>query len=183
MKEIWKPIKGHEDSHEVSNQGRIRTRNRVVVDCNGFKRRYRPRILKLQLTKDGYFRVHLCKGKCPLVHRLVAQAFLPPDDPTKQVNHLSFVKTDNAVENLAWTSRAENHRHAVVGGRYHAMTNPRRRPGSLTPEKVAAIRGAYAEGETFSAIATRFGLGHKGNAEAICTGTAWSLPPSSGPTV
>lgn len=43
-----------------------------------------------------------------LVHRLVAEAFIPNPDGLSTVDHINNIKTDNRVENLRWMSRAEN---------------------------------------------------------------------------
>ena len=59
----------------------------------------------------GYLRVKLCKdGKVeqPLVHVLVATAFLPNPDNLPEVNHKDEDKTNNCIENLEWCSKLYN---------------------------------------------------------------------------
>ncbi|WAX15712.1 DNA endonuclease [Enterococcus phage EG103P3] len=64
-----------------------------------------------EITRNGYARVTLYKDKVPvkrLIHRLVAEAFIPNTDNKPQVNHLNEDKLDNRCENLEWVTSEEN---------------------------------------------------------------------------
>ncbi len=69
------------------------------------------RVLKPAKDNGGYLYVNLRDGdryKCALVHRLVAEAFIPNPDNLPEVNHKSEVKIDNNIENLEWVDRITN---------------------------------------------------------------------------
>lgn len=59
----------------------------------------------------GYLMITL-NGKQFLIHRLVAQAFLPNPDNLPQVNHKNEDKTDNRVENLEWCTAEYNSQYS-----------------------------------------------------------------------
>ena len=70
-----------------------------------------PRIMKTWFQKSGYENIKLCKQNCTthkLIHRLVAEAFIPNPMNLPEVNHKSKNKADNRVENLEWCTRLNN---------------------------------------------------------------------------
>lgn len=72
------------------------------------------RELKQEITHNGYKRVTVCKDNKPkrfLVHRLVAQYFIPSNGKP-HVNHIDGDKLNNKASNLEWVTCSENHLHA-----------------------------------------------------------------------
>lgn len=117
MEEIFRTVEGFED-YQVSNLGR------VITNKKG-----KPTFLTPQQDAVGYLHVRLYKkddslgsyggkrGKKPKlykVHRLVAETFIPKQESDQElhVNHKNADKTDNRVENLEWTTHADNIRHS-----------------------------------------------------------------------
>lgn len=58
-----------------------------------------------------YLKVKL-EGKNYLVHRLVAQSFIPNREGKSDVNHIDGNKYNNHRSNLEWSTRSENLKHA-----------------------------------------------------------------------
>lgn len=75
----------------------------------------RKRFLELS-DLDGYSRTYLSDGKVRkgyLVHRLVAETFIPNPDNKPEINHKNKYRKDNRVENLEWVTGPENKIHAI----------------------------------------------------------------------
>lgn len=96
-KEVWKPIKGYEGLYEVSNLGRVRKRVWKEVKGTDFNNGYR----RVNLNKDG-------KQKSMLVHRLVAEAFIPNPEGYPIINHIDECPSNNHVDNLEWCDQKHN---------------------------------------------------------------------------
>ena len=108
--EIWKPIKGFEGLYEVSNMGNVRSLDRYVMNGNRCcLLKGKPK--KAYFISTGYLMVDLCKNSQRthyLIHRLVAEAFIPNPSNLPCIDHINTIKTDNMVENLRWCSCKEN---------------------------------------------------------------------------
>ena len=121
--EVFKPFpqEGFEDRYEVSNLGRIRSKDRdVALGTNyGVVRHFEERILKGVMTPSGYYVVNMylkTKMHRYLIHRMVAMAFLDNPQQKPYVNHKDGNKTNNYLDNLEWATPSENTLHAWETG-------------------------------------------------------------------
>jgi len=136
---IWKPVVGYEGLYEVSNTGLVKSLSKG-----------RNKILKLTKSTDHYYRVTLCKNKANdlkrvLVHRLVAEAFVPNPENKPIVNHIDMDHYNNNSTNLEWVTQAENlahsHNNGVSTCRKKGGKNKKVR-NKLTGEIYRSIRSA-----------------------------------------
>lgn len=97
-KEEWKSIDGFEGLYEVSNMGRVRNKDGLILRGS-------------YSSRGGYHTVSLFKQGKKIwrsVHRLVAIAFIPNPEHKPVVNHIDENKTNNCVSNLEWVTQKEN---------------------------------------------------------------------------
>lgn len=113
--EIWKPIVGYEEFYEVSSLGRVKGLDRRVKNKNG--ERFAKGVIKqTKLNNNGYEIISLFKNgkeKTYLIHRLVAQAFIPNPNNFPEINHRDEIKTNNRLDNLEWCDRKYNRHYGT----------------------------------------------------------------------
>lgn len=175
MEEIWKDIEEYEGLYKVSNLGRVRSLN--------YRHTGKEHILAQHYNKKGYLGTGLSKNgtqKQYLIHRLVAETFIPNDDPEHktQVNHKSEIKTQNTVwvnedgsidpekSNLEWVTCEKNNNWGTRNKRISkTMIN-----GLLSkPVKQMSLDGTLIAIWPSLSEAARNGFSHQ-NISSCCNG-------------
>jgi hypothetical protein len=127
LNEIWLPIVGYELLYEISNLGRVKSLlNNIILS---------------QTQSSEYRRVVLTNNKIrknKLVHRLVAETFIPNTNNKLFVNHKNGNKHDNRVSELEWCTSSENNSHAVKFKKILRGSN--NSASKLTEDDVLVIR-------------------------------------------
>ena len=139
--ERWLPVVGSEGSYEDSDQGRVRSLERL--DSRGRRRAAKARSLNRQ--KSGHLTVTLCHDgvqRAVGVHRLVLEAFVGPCPDGMEACHWNDVPDDNRLENLRWDTRAANIADSVRNGTHHMARVTRCPKGhEYTPENTYVYPG------------------------------------------
>lgn len=144
LKEIWKPVENYEDSYEISNQGRVKSLTRIIKS-KGTSFIRRGKILNVYGSGRGnYYKVKLYNGDATfeniMVHRLVAQTFIPNPENYPQVNHIDCHTLNNYVENLEWCNNSMNIQHAYDNNLINFRKGVTHYKAKLTEEDVIDIR-------------------------------------------
>ena len=142
-----KRIRGYEELYTISNYGE------VFLVKNGQKR-------KTTMTKTGYVIIILSKNavkKTYLLHRLVAEHFVPNPENKSEVNHIDGNKLNNKASNLEWVTREENIEKATETGLINSFSG---RNNAFTEEQVHFIRELYTLGYSQSKLSRMFSVAH-----------------------
>lgn len=97
---MWKNIIGYDGKYQINKSGKIKSvlRNNLVM--------------KINTDRYGYKFILLCKNnqyKMCLIHRLLAQTFIPNPNNKREINHINEKKSDNRLCNLEWATSKENY--------------------------------------------------------------------------
>ncbi len=180
--ERWSPIPGFA-LYDASTHGRIRSWNQRGVGRHGVRAKA-PRLLKLAQRPDGYVAVRIPRDdgvvKTCKVHRLVLMAWVgvPPTDPVNgqwEASHMSGVRNDNRLDNLAWEPPKMNFRRQTPHGRREGSVRrgERHHNAKFTADDVEAIRRDYAAGGVSQyELAERYGV-TQGAISHVLLGRTW----------
>lgn len=112
---VWKSIEEYEGLYVISDLGGVLSCERYGSDG----RLLQERKLKGGCYPNGYEYVCLRKhGKNRnfMIHRLVAEAFVPNNDGLPCINHKDGNKHNNDIKNLEWCTHSQNRKHAYDTG-------------------------------------------------------------------
>ena len=141
----WKWIKGFRGKYKVSRAGKIKSVSRIIYSGHkGSKPRTCPaRMLKTSVNHKGYRVLCLCKNgvqKTYILHRIVAQTFIPNPYNKPEVNHKDGNKLNNHWTNLEWVTDQEQAAHAHRMGLAKSVTGEQQGNAKLSNDKVLFIR-------------------------------------------
>lgn len=178
--EIWKDVVGYEGLYQVSNLGNIRSITRMREVKDDIRGRCYKAIVKgqnISQNKGGkYAKVILSKNdtrKSFLVHRLVAQAFVPNPNGLNEVNHIDENHFNNNSDNLEWVTHKQNMNHGTLLQRRKSF-NTFKSPvlqcdlnGNIIAEYESIVEASRATNINKASIST--GLSRRG----YCKGYLW----------
>lgn len=143
--EVWRPVVGHETSHEVSNLGRVRSvsrETRVTMrqrwGVTSQRRVITGKVLKPQRRNGKHLAVSI-GGRSIYVHHMVAAAFIGPRPKGFQVLHDDDDWDNNTRKNIKYGTPAHNAHDTYRNGR-RPMGRNTRGGRDLTKREVAAIK-------------------------------------------
>ena len=143
---MWRDIIGYEGIYSISEYGDI------LINATG-------KLKKIWITNKGYKCVDLYKDgkvKHKLIHRLVAEVFVPNPNNYPIVLHLDNNKLNTHFTNLIWGTYSENNSQAIRDGLNKVPRPDNRRYYNITNGNNSII--CYGSSEVIDKI----GYGNKG---------------------
>jgi hypothetical protein len=144
--ERWLPVPGYTGLYEVSDMGRLRSVDRVVLR-SGRPMRQRGRVLKPWKDHKGYQVIRMGrdgnKSTNTYIHQVVLTVFVGPRPDGLHACHRDGNKSDNRPGNLRWDTLLENNRDIIRHGNHNRVNTvncPRGHP-LVAPNLVASHPG------------------------------------------
>ena len=116
--ERWLPVPGYEGYYEVSDQGRVRSVDRVIRYRTGQVRRYPAKMSAIHTDRKGYSYFWASRDGVTVkayIHRSVLGAFGGPSNSLYSC-HNDGDKSNNNFSNLRWGTQGDNMDDAVRHG-------------------------------------------------------------------
>jgi hypothetical protein len=128
------PIPGYEGWYEVDREGNVFSicrKNRILrKNYIAYSRKHTP-YKRVRLQKNGI-------SQHKLVHRIVAETFIPNPNNLSQVNHKDKNSLNNHADNLEWCTGQENVEHSQ--GKVRSFLNPE---GEVVTGTLSSIAREY----------------------------------------
>lgn len=112
------------------------------------------RKIKPGIASNGYLTFNAGSDRTYLVHRLVAERYLPNPENKRTVNHKDGNKLNNQVDNLEWATDSENLKHAFN----ELQRKPSRGRATISEETVLTIKALLKDGLPHQRLAEFFGV-------------------------
>lgn len=147
--ENWKCISGLENLYQISNLGRIRSVSRKTLMKNGHYISCKGRVLKCSPKRKGYLYCRITAlgvKRNVMIHRAVAETFIPNPENKKQVNHIDGNKFNNAVDNLEWCTASENISHGFKHGLIPALRGEKNGSSKATESQALRVISLLKDG-------------------------------------
>lgn len=115
MKEVWKGVDGYRGLYQVSNQGNVKSLDRVITTGSGIRRTYKSKKIKGGMNTQGYKQFSARSNgsnKMLLIHRVVAKAFVDGYAEGLVVDHIDMNRQNNNQSNLRWCTQSLNLKYA-----------------------------------------------------------------------
>lgn len=147
-------IRNYEGYYQIDENGVVRSVDRFVNGVNGSKRLFKGRVLKPNISPNGYYYVQLSKDgitKTCYIHQLVAETFLERPEGYSEIDHINGNKLDNRLANLRFvSSRKENMSNPFTRGKISNIQKTRFENGCINPKSKKLI--CTTTGEEFVCI-------------------------------
>ena len=139
--ENWKWILGYEGRYRASDHGRIMSVGSVWKYHTSETLCTRGECILKDKDARGYRQVVLFKdGRTTVyVHRMVLGAFIGPNKPGQECNHIDGDKTNNYLSNLEWVTGSANKVHAYATGLYPSQSGSGNHNSKLTEDDIVSI--------------------------------------------
>ena len=143
--ERWLPIVGYEGRYEVSDQGRVRSVDRIINDSIGRSYAVAGKPLRPYKMSSGHHIVTVDQTGGALVrklvHVLVLESFIGPCPAGMEACHWDDDPSNNRLANLRWDTRSANTHDRVRNG-VHPMSRKTdcKRGHPFTPENTRLER-------------------------------------------